>query len=222
MGPAPLIAVRTRYCGSRLVGRTSQTLCSPGVAFPADLVPELPLDAAHGDGGNGHRRRAPGPGRRLRRRMDVPVIEEVPLADVPRSRLASRRFRPGPAAPSNHSRPPRKDANAPSCRLTTLSRYSTAAAGPASPRDATSATIVSLIRFLMGRLLAESVAPDATFRHAAGRPGGSYPPTCTTGRRSGSGSTRRRISRVTGAVSPWPNATYLRTNRKGLPSVHPK
>ena len=47
-----------------------------------------------------------------------------------------------------------------------------------------------------------------------------HPPTCTTGRRLTSGSAWRSTSRVTGAVSPWPNRTYRARCASGLPSDH--
>ena len=57
---------------------------------------------------------------------------------------------------------------------------------------------------------------------AAG-PGRTGPqPTCTCGRRSVSGSASRRISRVTGATSPWPKNRKCSSWVNGLPSVHAK
>jgi hypothetical protein len=49
-----------------------------------------------------------------------------------------------------------------------------------------------------------------------------YPPTCTAGRRFGSGSAFLRISCVTGAVSPSPKIMNFTTYQRGFPSVHPK
>ncbi len=51
---------------------------------------------------------------------------------------------------------------------------------------------------------------------------GEAQPTCTCGRRSGSGSARRSTSRVTGATSPLPKSRNRRNCWTGLPSVQAK